>query len=92
VIRDGDTLRTPPADLGILAGTTQAEMFAWAAGRGMTTRTERLTPADLAAADAAWMVSSVRLAAPIRAVDGVARAIDADVTTAFNAHLRTLVD
>lgn len=92
VIRDGSTLRTPPADLGILAGTTQAEMFAWAEARGMATRVERLTPSDLAAADAAWMVSSVRLAAPIRSVDGVPRPIDADLTRQFNAHLRTLVD
>lgn len=92
VLRSGDTLRTPPADLGILAGTTQAEMFAWAPTRGLATRVERLTAADLAAADAAWLVSSVRLAAPIRAVDGVARPIDAGLTAAFNAHLRTLVD
>lgn len=90
VLRDGDALRTPRTDLGILAGTTQAELFAWAQARGMSASFDLLTPADLAAADAAWLVSSVRLAAPIRAVDGAPKAVDADLTAAFNAHLRSL--
>jgi 4-amino-4-deoxychorismate lyase len=76
VLRTGDTLRTTPPDLGILAGTTQAELFEWAA--------------DLAAADAAWLVSSVRLAAPIRAVDGIPKPVDAALTASFTAHLHSL--
>ena len=43
---------------------------------------------DLAAADAAWLVSSVRLAAPIRSVDGIPKPVDAELTSAFTAHLR----
>lgn len=90
VLRAGDALRTPRTDLGILAGTTQEELFAWAQERGMPASFELLTPADLAAADAAWLVSSVRLAAPVRSVDGVAMTVDAELTAAFNAHLRGL--
>ena len=87
VLRNGTALRTSRTDLGILAGTTQAHLFAWAEGEGYTTSYDLLTPDDLAGADAAWMVSSVRLAAPIRAVDGIPRAVDATLTAAFNAHL-----
>jgi 4-amino-4-deoxychorismate lyase len=90
VVRTGMTLRTTPTDLGILAGTTQAELFEWAARNGYATVYERLTPADLAAADAAWLVSSVRLAAPIRAVDGIPKPVDAALTAAFTAHLHSL--
>lgn len=90
VIRDGRTLRTPPADLGILAGTTQAELFAWAEGAGYETSVELLTPADLHAAEAAWMVSSVRLAAPICSVDGIPKPLDTALTAAFTAHLHSL--
>jgi 4-amino-4-deoxychorismate lyase len=89
VLRNGMTLRTPPASLGILAGTTQQELFDWATGAGYTVSSEMLTPADLAAADAAWLVSSVRLAAPIRSVDGTPKTVDAELTAAFTAHLRT---
>ena len=89
VLRNGMSLRTPPASMGILAGTTQEELFAWATGAGYTVSSELLTPADLAAADAAWLVSSVRLAAPIRSVDGTRKTVDTGLTSAFTAHLRT---
>lgn len=90
VLRSGRSLRTSRTDLGILAGTTQAELWDWAEGEGYPCSYELLTPADLAAADAAWLVSSVRLAVPIRSVDGSPRPVDADLTAAFNAHLRSL--
>jgi 4-amino-4-deoxychorismate lyase len=90
VLRSGMTLRTTRTDLGILAGTTQAELFEWAARNGYATLYEQLTPADLAAADAAWLVSSVRLAAPIRAVDGTPKPVDAALTASFTAHLHSL--
>jgi 4-amino-4-deoxychorismate lyase len=91
VLKRGDTLLTPRTDLGILAGTTQADIFAWAEGQGFATEYALLTPDDLASADAAWLVSSGRHAAPLRAVDGVERAIDAALTTRINAalHART---
>ena len=43
----------------------------------------------LAEADAAWLVSSVRLAAPIRAIDGRELAVDAELTASFNRYLLT---
>jgi len=88
VLRNGRNLRTSRTDLGILAGTTQAELFDWASAQGFSTSYDILTPADLAAADAAWLVSSVRLTAPIRSVDGIPKAVDAELTAAFTAHLR----
>jgi 4-amino-4-deoxychorismate lyase len=88
VLRRGRELVTPRTDLGILAGTTQAQLFDWAATEGYSTSYASLTPDDLLAADAAWLVSSVRLAAPIRSVDGIPKAVDAELTAAFTAHLR----
>jgi 4-amino-4-deoxychorismate lyase len=90
LLRSGMTLRTPRTDLGILAGTTQAELFEWAAGNGYATTYEHVTPADLATADAAWLVSSVRLAAPIRSIDGTPQPVDAALTASFTAHLHSL--
>ena len=87
VLKRGQTLLTPRTDQGILAGTTQADIFTWAAGRGFATDYALLTVDDLANADAAWLVSSGRHAAPIRAIDGVERAIDAALTTEINDYL-----
>lgn len=91
IIRRGRTLLTPRTDQGILAGTTQADIFCWAEGEGLATEYALLTVADLTEADAAWLVSSGRHAAPLRAVDGVDRAMDAPLTAAMNAalHART---
>jgi 4-amino-4-deoxychorismate lyase len=80
---------TPRTDLGILEGTTQHDIFRWAEGEGYETSFELLTPDDLGAADAAWLVSSVRHAAPIRSVDGVDRAIDRELSDAINGYLRS---
>jgi 4-amino-4-deoxychorismate lyase len=87
LIRRGDELVTPRTDIGILTGTTQADLFTWAEEAGWRIGYEMLTPADLASADAAWLVSSGRHVAPIRAVDGVERAIDAELTAAMNQFL-----
>jgi 4-amino-4-deoxychorismate lyase len=91
IIKRGSTLLTPRTDLGILAGTTQADVFRWATSRGLATEYALLRPEDLAGADAAWLVSSGRHAAPIRAVDGVERPIDGELTAQINAslHART---
>ena len=91
LLRRGNQLITPRVDLGILAGTTQADLYTWAEAEGFVTGYELLTPADLESADAAWLVSSVRHVAPVRAVDGVERPIDAELTERLNAalHART---
>jgi 4-amino-4-deoxychorismate lyase len=73
------TLRTPPPD-GILPGTTQRALFRAAEHDGWKTVVEPLTVSDLQRAAAVWLVSSVRLAAPVVELDGVriAREIDND--------------
>jgi len=90
VFRRGDTLLTPGTGLGILDGTTQANVFRYAEAQGLSTGFELAGPDALLGADAAWLVSSVRLAAPIRAVDGTPLAVDAEFTAALNAHLKRL--
>ncbi|WP_375399317.1 aminotransferase class IV [uncultured Amnibacterium sp.] len=87
VLRTGDRLRTTPPEFGVLPGTTQADVFRFAATRGFTCAVEPLTTADLQRADAAWLASSGRLMAPIRAVDDTPRPIDAPLTADLNAWL-----
>lgn len=69
----GGTLCTVPVETGILAGTTVGELLrrAPAAGLSVTVRPARVE--DLHAADAVWLLSSVRGAVPVLAIDGVRR-------------------
>lgn len=87
LLRDGRLL-TPPLDAGILPGTTQADLFDWAPTRRLEPVYELLRPQDLLDADAAWLVSSVRHAAPIRAVDHAEVPVDRELSDAMNAFLR----
>jgi 4-amino-4-deoxychorismate lyase len=91
LFRRGSTLWTPGTGIGILDGTTQGDLFGWASARGMETGFQLLTPAELATADAIWLVSSGRHVAPVRALDGVARAIDSELTDEMNAWLLSRV-
>ncbi|GHE11129.1 aminotransferase class IV [Klenkia taihuensis] len=75
----GGTLHTPPLDTGILAGTTQARLFAAAAADGWPTAVTPGTVADLHDADAVWLLSGIRGAARVTALDGTARG-DAGLT------------
>ncbi|MEQ1735833.1 MAG: aminodeoxychorismate lyase [Rhodoglobus sp.] len=90
IYRRGDHLLTPGTGLGILDGTTQANVFRYAESAGLTTAFELTTPDVLRAADAAWLVSSVRHFAPIRAIDAVERAVDTEFTADVNAWLGAL--
>jgi 4-amino-4-deoxychorismate lyase len=87
LLMTGDRLVTPSTSLGILAGTTQADAFRFGRSRGLTTTYGMLTRDALDVADAVWLVSSVRHAAPVRAVDGVERPIDREFTAALNEFL-----
>jgi 4-amino-4-deoxychorismate lyase len=87
LLKTGDRLMTPSTSLGILAGTTQADAFRFGRSRGLTTTYGMLTRDALDVADAVWLVSSVRHAAPVRAVDGVERPIDRAFTEALNEFL-----
>ncbi|MDY0911978.1 aminotransferase class IV [Rathayibacter festucae] len=87
VLLAGGELVTPPPSLGLLPGTTQADLFALAGGLGLGTAERPLRAEDLAAAEAAWLVSSARNAAPIRAVDAQERRVDRELTARINAAL-----
>lgn len=86
LLRDG-RLVTPGPGLAILDGTTQDSLFAFAAQRGIPTALELTITEHLHSADAVWLVSSVRHAAPVTAVDGIPRASEADLTAQFNRYL-----
>lgn len=87
ILRFGDRLVTPRTDQAILAGTTQASVFEFASANGFETSYEVLPSAALAEADALWLVSSVRQAAPVNRLDGVDRAVDAELTARITEFL-----
>lgn len=64
-------LITPHLDTGILPGTTQGALFAAAKEAGWELGYGPVTPADLMDADAVWLISSLRLLAPVNTIDGV---------------------
>lgn len=70
VIARDNCLYTPPAELGILPGTTQAALFRAAAAAGWSTRVQPLRVPDLIAADGVWLCSSVRLITRVHTLDG----------------------
>jgi 4-amino-4-deoxychorismate lyase len=69
----GGRLHTPPVETGILAGTTQARLFARAAADDWPTAVTPGSVEDLHAADAVWLLSGIRGAAPVTRLDGVER-------------------
>jgi 4-amino-4-deoxychorismate lyase len=74
------TLVTPEPSHGILPGTTQATIFDAARRDGWELGYGPLQPADLMAADAVWLVSSVRLAVPVRRLDAQPLPVDPELT------------
>lgn len=68
VERDGELL-SPPTEIGILAGTTLDALADLAGRKGIPLRRENLLVTDILAADSAWFVSSVTLAARITRLD-----------------------
>lgn len=62
-------LRTPAA-AEILPSTTQRALFDYASEQGYRCAAKTLYPEDLWAADGVWLLSSVRGAVPVRALDG----------------------
>ncbi|WP_285243830.1 aminodeoxychorismate lyase [Pseudarthrobacter sp. fls2-241-R2A-127] len=63
-------LITPQLDSGILPGTSQGALFAAAKAAGWELGYGPLEPRDLLDADAVWLISSVRLLAPVNRIDG----------------------
>jgi len=63
-------LITPQLDSGILAGTSQGALFTAAKAAGWELGYGPLEPQDLLDADAVWLISSIRLLAPVNHIDG----------------------
>ena len=63
-------LITPQLDSGILPGTSQGALFTAAKAAGWELGYGPLEPQDLLDADAVWLISSVRLLAPVNHIDG----------------------
>ncbi|MFV0320152.1 MAG: aminodeoxychorismate lyase [Microbacterium sp.] len=87
ILRHGDRFTTPAPGAGILHGTTQLSVFAFLGQQGLRAEYEAVLAPNLVMADAAWLVSSVRLAVPIVSVDGAGIPLDADLTARLNAYL-----
>lgn len=79
----GEFVTTPPVN-GILAGTTQGDLFEMLEGWGERTSYRLLTIDEVRRADAAWLLSSVRLAAPLRSLDGQPLEVDVELTARIN--------
>lgn len=87
VIRTNDRFLTPSPSGGILHGTTQLSAYEFLTARGYEADYATLRLEDLQSAEAAWLLSSIRLAAPITAVDDVEIPADAALTRELNAFL-----
>lgn len=87
ILRIDGRFVTPAPNGGILHGTTQLSLFAHLEERGQSTGYATIPVQALREADAAWLVSSIRLAAPIRAIDGVELPVDAELTASFTRYL-----
>ena len=87
VIRIGNTILTPSTDQGILKGTTQASVFEFFESQGYSTEYGVVPVEKLAEADAVWLVSSVRQAAPVNAINGTPLTIDLQLSNALNEAL-----
>ncbi|HEX6808816.1 MAG TPA: aminotransferase class IV [Gemmatimonadaceae bacterium] len=91
VLVRGSTLRTPPLACGVLPGITRAAILELASAIGLDAREEVLLPHDLAAADEAFLTSSVRELSPIARADdrempnGAPGPVTARVADAFAA-------
>lgn len=70
IVKKGTKLHTPTPGGDVLPGTTQAALFAEAKKQGWRCKAKELTLADLRSASSVWLVSSVRLAVRVTALDG----------------------
>jgi 4-amino-4-deoxychorismate lyase len=88
VWREGERLLTTTVEgTGVLASITQAAAFDGARAAGVPTGSALIPVGDLSGADGVWLLSSGRLVAPVRSLDG--RALPDDVE--WTRRLRTFV-
>jgi 4-amino-4-deoxychorismate lyase len=70
VSRTVKRLITPRLDSGILPGTSQGALFTAAKAAGWELGYGPLEPQDLLDADSVWLISSIRLLAPVNHING----------------------
>lgn len=87
ILRTGGVYVTPAPSGAILHGTTQQSLFEHLRAAGEQTGYRDVSVDELRHADAVWLVSSVRLAAPVTAIDGEPFPADLERTRTFNAFL-----
>ncbi|NUT50127.1 MAG: aminodeoxychorismate lyase [Saccharothrix sp.] len=72
ILARGRTLTTPPTELGILPGTTQAALFRAAGREGFEVEVRPIAVEELYSADGVFLVSSVRKITRVHTLDGKA--------------------
>jgi 4-amino-4-deoxychorismate lyase len=87
IIRSHGVYVTPAPSGAILHGTTQQSLFEHLEAEGERVEYRDVTIDELRGADAAWLVSSVRLAVAVTELDGMPFPADMERTRAFNAYL-----
>ncbi|MBD7995773.1 aminodeoxychorismate lyase [Arthrobacter sp. Sa2CUA1] len=91
-VKDGvKTLLTPELESGILPGTTQSALFDAAAKSGWQLGYGPLRPERLRQADGVWLVSSIRLLAPVKSIDGNAIPVSPELTAELAALVETVL-
>ncbi|GAA1984874.1 aminodeoxychorismate lyase [Amycolatopsis minnesotensis] len=89
VVAKDRTLYTPPANIGILPGTTQAGLFRGAEKAGWSVKVESLRVPDLLDADGVFLASSVRKVTRVHTLDGTAlpdsSKVHAELAAAYEA-------
>ena len=65
----GDTLATPPLQEGVLPGILRGVILRLAPGLGLSAVERPVTPGEVQSADAAFVCSSLKLIAPVDALD-----------------------
>lgn len=87
IVRRNGVYASPKPSGSILHGTTQLSLFQELERRGERTEYRDIAADELSEIDAAWLVSSVRLAVGITAIDEHPVAFDPDTTASFNSYL-----
>ncbi|TFC20427.1 aminodeoxychorismate lyase [Cryobacterium glucosi] len=87
VIRSNGVYVTPAPSGAILHGTTQQSLFEHLREQGEPVEYRDITVAELRAADAVWLLSSIRLVVAVTELDGLPLATDLPRTRVFNAYL-----
>lgn len=89
ILASGRTLRTPPPNIGILPGTTQAGLFRAAERAGWSVKIESINIDELAGADGVFLASSVRKVTRVHTLDGVtlpdSTALHAELTSLYES-------